>query len=78
MASMNYFNSSRKNIAYILNGTWKSVITSDWYLLLGVAPMQRMKNSEKLTHMYMVFSTGQYHCRQRAPIENVWSTSGIF
>jgi hypothetical protein len=19
-----------------------------------------------------------YHCRQRAPIENVWSTSGIF
>jgi hypothetical protein len=31
---MNYFNSSRKNITYILNGTWKSVITSDWLLCL--------------------------------------------
>jgi hypothetical protein len=22
--------------------------------------------------------SGHHHCRQRAPIENVWSTSGIF
>ena len=29
MASMNYFNSSRENRTYTLNGNWKSVIISD-------------------------------------------------
>ena len=27
---------------------------------------------------FYIFVTTQSHCRQRAPIENAWSTSGIF
>ena len=61
MASMNYFNSSRNNITYILNGTWKEASNNLRLApLLGVTPMQRMKNSEKLTPIYLVFSTGLY------------------
>ena len=26
----------------------------------------------------LIISVGHIHCRQRAPIENAWSTSGIF
>ena len=34
--------------------------------------------TEYLNTCVTIFDNSQKHCRQRAPIENAWSTSGIF
>ena len=39
---------------------------------------RRQKNSAGNYIPFESIDKSIYHCRQRAPIENVWSTSGIF
>ena len=57
MASMNDFDITRKNITYILNETWKSVITQGLVTIFLIPRLTTLKSTRKKCQMSNVHTT---------------------
>ena len=68
-AYINDYEKYTKETSYLLN--YLSEINFDYRRIVFFYTLLNNKNTPFIVNK-------QYHCRQRAPIENAWSTSGYF